>query len=369
MQKALLLGLICCALSARAQVFREGQLVRMRGDTLRGEIEDNAWIEAPQQLRFRPEGGPVVTYPAADIRSFRVGGQYFRRETVPLDRAAQTNTNQLTEGLVTHQAPESLLAEVVVDGAARLLYTSVGDVPHYFVQRPGQPFIELAARNYLRHSSEGQLVVADGNNFRAQLLQYFGDCPAVSQLLGAVRFSSPGLAAVVQTYNQQCSSAQQLGTAYLDRPLNKRLAVNLGLTGGARFASAQLHTDDAPGIEAPALQGVNLDGTVHPVGGIFAELVSPGRRVALLLSGLLSSYGRTGSLPAVATGYEGQLDSRYLLLETRIGVRYFWPVGPHSVRLLGGTGLTIPYYLDSCYATAMATSAPYRATAQCPPSM
>lgn len=349
MRKLLLfLLLLGAATRAQAQVFRPGQLVLAKGDTLRGEIEDNAWDESPPELRLRADDGQVTTYPAAAIQSFRLeAGQYFRRETVPLDRAARTRTDDLVEGLHPHQLPESLLLEVVVDGPGQLFYTSVADVPHYFVRRPNQPFTELAARRYLRRTTDGVLAIADGNNYRVQLQQVFGDCPNAGQLLPRTAFTMRDLAAVVQAYNQQCSPIQEVAPEYLSRPLGSRVAFNLSVVAGARYGSSRLGTDEPTGLEAPVLQGVNLDGVLHPVGGLTLELLTPGRRLGVQLSTLLASTGRNGAVPEAAPGYAGTLYGRALLLETRLGGRAYWPLGGAGTRLLVGAGITVPSYLSS----------------------
>ncbi|NML64656.1 hypothetical protein HHL22_05505 [Hymenobacter sp. RP-2-7] len=350
MKKTLATGLLVmgAALSSQAQVFQPGLLVTVAGDTLRGELEDDSWDDAPEQVRFRPAGTTAATtYPAAQLLAFQfTAGRYYRRETVPLDRSAQTDMDRLVEGHATRQAPETLLAEVLVDGPAQLLYSGVGNVPHYFVRRAGQAFMELAARRYLRRAADGTLLVGDGNNYRGQLQAYLGDCPAAVQALATTSFTRAGLVGLVQTYNLQCSPSHQLGTRYQSRPAPK-VGLHLTLVAGGRYASARLRTADAPGLEAPSLDGVNLDGQLHPLGSLELDLLSPGRRVALHVAGIFSSYGRRGSVPALSTGQVGQLDNYRTAMEYRLGARYFWPVGGHKLRVLAGTGLTIAIPQDA----------------------
>ena len=364
MQKTLLfLFLFCGFLSTQAQVFRPGLLVLATGDTLRGELEDDSWDDAPLLVRFRPAStAEAITYSTVQILAFRlVDGRYYRRETVPLDRSAHTELDRLVEknadNATPNSVPETLLAEVVVDGPGQLLYTGVEGVPHYFVRRAGQPFIELAARRYLRRNADSHLQVADGNNFRAQLEAYLGDCPAAMQNIGRLEFTRARLAAVVQAYNLHCNASHQLAPYYQSR-FDHRTGLYLGAVGGGRYVSSAVHTADVNGLQNPGLEGVNLDGQLHALGGLELDVLPPGRRVALHLAGLITTFGRQGSVPPLGTGQAGQLDTRETVTEYRLGLRYFWLVGNRKLRVLAGTGVTFPVLWDKSKPVPRVTYAP-----------
>lgn len=363
MNKLLFVLLLGIATEAQAQVFRPGRLVLVSGDTLRGEIEDNAWDESPTELRLRATDGRVTTYPAARIQRFQLAdGQSYQRETVPLDRTARTRTSELTEARPSQQVPESLLLNVLVDGTGQLLYTAVADVPHYFVRRPGWPFVELVARRFLRHTANGTVRVEDGNNYQVQLQQVFADSPAALQALAHATFTAHDLVAVVQAYNQQVSPARSPGVSpnSASPTPGHRIALHLNVVAGGRYASARLSTSQAAGVEAPVLQGANLDGVLHPLGGLTLEAVLPGRRNSFLLNALLTTFGRDGSVPNAAPGYAGALHGRQTMLEGRVGIRHYWPLGTADTHLLVGTGLTLPFYLSGSRVLQYGNTGTYR---------
>ena len=345
-----LLFLLAVALVAtgqvRAQTFRPGWVLPTQGDTLRGEIEDNGWDEAPTRVRFRPVGGSITAYTSGELRAFRLaGGRYFRLETLPLDRDAQKAIINLTPIVRRNPQPETFLAEVLVDGPVSLLRTAVSSVQHYFVRRANQPVLELSERNYLREAPNGVTTVADGNNYRAELGQYLGDCPAAVQAIGA--FQVPALVKVVQTYNRECATPPQAGTEY--RPAGRQLigGYSVGLLGGARYSSYQLQTIKSV---APApFNNYNLDGVWHPVGGIFADVSTPGRRFALHLALQLTQSGRQDEVTFSST-LVGRLDNRTTLLEPRLGVRYFL-ASSRQLHFFAGLGLAIPISLRKDVAT------------------
>lgn len=293
MKKHILLsiGIALACTQARAQAFRPGWVLPMQGDTLRGEVEDDDWEEAPTRVRFRAApGAAITTLSGAEVRAFRLArGRYFRYETLPLDRAAQTALPMLSNALPRNPQPETFLAEVLVDGPASLLHTVVNAVPHYFVRRPSQPVLELAARNYLRQQ-EGHAQVADGNNYRTELAQYFGDCPAAAQAIGT--FQTPALVKVVQAYNRQCAAPLQPGIEYRPATYQRIGGYAVGLVAGGRYNSCLLRAEK-PGA---MLDGYNLDGAVHPIGGVFADVSTPGHRFAVHVSATLTRIGRREQL-------------------------------------------------------------------------
>jgi hypothetical protein len=342
MRNCLLLsiGLAVAGGQARAQVFRPGWVLLTQGDTLRGEVEDAGWEEAPTQVRFRAGvGAAISTYAVPSIQAFRLrGGRYFRYETLPLDREAQKELFYLSSGLKRNPQPETFLAEVLVDGPASLLRTAIANVQHYYVRREGRPALELAERNYILEK-EGRRVVANGNNYQSELLAYFGDCSAAVDAIGA--FQLPALMAVVQAYNRQCAEPFRAGIEY--RPVGHRLTGGfaLGLVAGGRYNSCQLRAE--PASATATLNGNNLGGSIQPLGGIFADILTPGRHFALHLTGLLTRIGRREQLATPSQGLVARLDNQVTVLEFRLGGRYFWSSTRQGQRFLVGSGLSLPY--------------------------
>ena len=334
--------------TARAQLFRPGWVVLAQGDTLRGDVEDNSWEEAPTEVRFRPAAGAAVsTYAAADVRAFRLTGRrYFRNETLPLDRTAQVLLDRLPYSPAHHPKSEAFLADVLVTGPATLLRTRVEAVWHYFVQRESLPYLELSERQYLR-TNQGRQVIMDGNNYRAELTSYFGDCPALAQAIAKAEFTAPSLIAVVQAYNSNCAATRQPGTNYFaTSKSNRPLGFNLGAVLGGRYSSVTLHTQQTAGVESPVLEGVNLDGQVHPIGGACADFLVAGRRLALHTAVLFSTFGRRSATAPNVQGTPGYVDSQGKMTEVRLGARFFWPIGRFGQQIFAGSGFTIPYGWD-----------------------
>nr|GFC83186.1 hypothetical protein [Tanacetum cinerariifolium] len=171
---------------------------------------------------------------------------------------------------------------VLVDGPASLLQTSVNSVQHYFVSRVGWPVLELAARNYLQ-MKDGRQLIMSGNNYQAELLKYFGDCPAAVQAIDA--FKTSALVGVVQAYNRQCATPPRAGIEY----------------------QSQNH----------------------------------GSKVGYALASLLTRIGRRGVLATPAGVFNAQVDNQIDIVEVRVGGRYFWADNRRGQHLFVGTGITV----------------------------
>lgn len=273
-------------------------------------------------------------------------GRFFRLETLPLDRGAQKQLSYLAPWLTRKPQPETFLAEVLVDGPASLLRTAVADVQHYYVRRAGQPALELAERYYLQEQG-GRQRIADGNNYKGELLTYFGDCPAAVQAIG--RFEVPALVAVVQAYNRQCSTPPQAGIEY--RRAGHRLigGFALGLVAGGRYTACQLQA--APASATATLAGHEVGGGIRPIGGVFFDILAPGRHWALHFTRLLTRIGRRQQLATPSQGLIGQLDNQVTLLELRWGGRYFWSSTRRGQHFFVGSGISVPIALGSDKAT------------------
>lgn len=346
----LLLGLTWGASAALAQTYEPGWLVRATGDTLRGDIENGFWDEPPAFIRFRPTpGSPSQLFQPHQLRAVRfTGGRYFRYEALPIDRAAETRLDYLPRGNTANIRVESLLAEVLVEGAVTLLRVKQLGPTHYLLLRPGQPVLDLSERQYLRQAPNRRWVAVDGNNYRNQLGLYFRECPAADRAAQTAPFTAAGLAAVVQTYNTTCDPARQPGQSWVGQDGRwRQVAFQGGVLAGLRYNR----------IESPtASDGSCVDCQVRPFGGLYADLFQPSRTAALYGELSVSTF-RTGISRYV---WESPLSTSPVyrsyayhawLATARLGVRRFFPL-PHEQQWLVGFG----YELNIVFNPTMTSS-------------
>ncbi len=324
------------ARSVRAQAFEPGFIVRASGDTLRGEVENGFWVAPPTFIRFRP----TATSPTELLRPYQLravsltGGRYFRYEALPIDHAAVTQVQDLIEGNVYDIKTDSLLAEVLLTGPVELRRVVQLTTVHYLLQRPGQPWLSLSERQYLRRSATGRLQITDGNNYHAQLELYFGDCPAAVAAARTTPFTAAGLAAVAQTYAASCAAGAGPVRSWLTLAKPRRqLAFQGGVLAGVRYHLLE--------SSAYALVGERTDGRLHPFGGFYAELLQPNRTTAIYGELTLTTFRNKGVVQDYnsTTGKYSSTPFSYqaLLGTARIGIRYLAPL-PHDQQLVLGLG-------------------------------
>ncbi|GGE98316.1 hypothetical protein [Hymenobacter cavernae] len=320
-----------------AQQFEPGYLVLSHGDTLRGEVENEFWEEPPTAVRFRKAPDErLQSFPAGQLRSVCLStGRLLRRELLPIDRYAEVRLQYLTTGVPHKQVPESVLADVLVEGPASLLGIIINETKHFFVRREGQPYLEMAERHYLA-SQNGQMNVFDGNDYKSQLLVYFGDCESAVKASETVPFTAEGLKKVVQAYNLQCSAKRQAGQEVIPDKLQRaRVAVRAGVLAGMRYNSLRFSESNNP---ENTLGGLNADGRAHLQGGGYVDVVNAGRRLALHSSLLVSSFGnrKPVAFAATPTVSAGSFEWHGTHVYLQFGLRGFIPVGSSYQIMLGG---------------------------------
>jgi hypothetical protein len=331
-----IVGLLClCTQAAYSQSFEPGYLVLSSGDTLRGELENAFWKDPPTTVRFRT-GTTVrpISYPARQLKSvYLASGRLLRHELLPVDRYAETRYTFLSYGNMRRQKPDSVLVDVLLLGPASLRGASLEETAHYWVQRPGHPHLELSAWKYLG-IVDGVRSIVDTNEYKSQLLVYFGDCEAVVNLIPATPFTTDALQHLVHTYNQQCSG--QVQTEHVIRsatPQRGTVAVRMGVLGGVRYNSLRFKAaDDTNG----ALDGLNADNSPHPQGGIYLDIVNSDRRLALHTAVLATTFGRINSVRfSGGNSQSGSFAWRGTQAFLQFGLRGFLPVGTNYQVVVG----------------------------------
>ena len=330
-------ALLLASLLSHSQTYEPGLLVRSTGDTLRGEIENGFWVEPPAFIHFRT--GPAAAVETLKPRRLRAvlftNGRYFRYVGLPIDHAAETRLEALQNGYATNIKLDSLLAEVLVEGPVALLRVVRPGSLHLLLQRAGQPMLDLCSRQYLRQTKTGGWAVTDGNNYHNQLALYLVDCPAASRMAETAEFTAAGLSAVVQVYNQTCSPAGKAGRSWLGVAApRRRVSIQGGIVAGVRYNHLTNRRD-------PSTAGCT-DCNVHPFGGLYMEMLLPGRRTAVYTEFSLGNFSNTNyyivstlNSDYTYTNSYGSYGYSALLGTARIGVRYFFPL-PHEQQIIFG---------------------------------
>jgi len=321
----LLLFLSCLTFRSLAQVYEPGWLVRSNGDTLRGEIENNFWREAPTVIIFRPSAtGASRQFQPRQLQAFGLrNGRYFRREALPIDYAADVRLGSLPLRSTTDIRSDSLLAEVLVDGPATLWRVVLPSTTHFLLRLPGSPVLDMSQRQYRQPTPGGSWATVDGNNYRDLLPIYVASCPLASKVAAQALFTAEALAAVADLYNAECGGGKPSRRYLSAASESRRVALVGGVLAGVRY-----NHFTAPTYPDPRC----IDCQTHPFGGLYAELLLPNRRAAVYGELSVSTFrGNTLNSPSFSNifDYQGWVGT------ARLGMRAFFPISPRQQLLVG----------------------------------
>lgn len=199
-------SLLVLSLSLPAQgTYRNGYIVGLRGDTLRGRIDQQDWVDNPDRIDFEDGGtGKSITYRAADLAAFFVNDELYRSYTVRI------YPYSLDPGVVTAPGwsgqPYDTVVFLRLVTAGRLnlyCFRDRTDVTYFFLQKggAGQQPQQLRIQNHVaRHGAETNVTTED--TYRYQLYDYVSACSPIADKPVQVAYEENALKALVDRYNR-----------------------------------------------------------------------------------------------------------------------------------------------------------------------
>ncbi len=256
----LLLG-AASLLGAEAQAqgrFRPGYVVRLSGDTLRGQVQQRGTIRAATACTFRPSATAEPTeYRPAELRAYGfTGGDFYEARVV--ERLQRKREVVL----------RTLFLSVLVRGKAQLYsFRDKDDLNHFYLATSPDSVAELQqVRAAVPSTNQDQIVYEDQYPFRAVLAEAFRDCPAVQHLLPGLVLSEGDLRRVVARYN--ACVAGPAASPPATTPVRQRSKASFGVVGG-------LQNDRANFESSSSLSNGEFKGSARPFGGVFVVLNTP----------------------------------------------------------------------------------------------
>lgn len=263
MTKGLFAALLLSAaslLGAEAQAqgrFRPGYVVRLGGDTLRGQVQQRGAIRAAATCMFRPSDTAEPTeYHPAELRAygFTGGDHYEARVMERLQRKREV-------------ALRTLFLSVLVQGKTQLYsFRDKDDLTHFYLATSPDSVVELKqVRAAVPSTNQDQIMYEDQYPFRAVLAEAFRDCPAVQHLLPGLSLNEGDLRRVVTRYNA-CVAGP--AASLPPTPTRQRSKASFGVVGG-------LQSDRASFESGSNFSNGEFKGSARPFGGIFVVLTTP----------------------------------------------------------------------------------------------
>lgn len=314
--------LIAAVPAAQAQKnLQPGYIVRLDGDTLRGEVDVRGAKRMERICLFRPNSKAAIgEYAPADLKAYglTVGARY---ESLPVPMVVVQNTGPAgtASASVKSVLPPVLFLRVLAQGKAMLYFaTDEDDRTHYLFRKNGGELAELVQTKRTVYGAGGP-VEEQTFPFRQVLSQAFADCPAVQPMLVKAELGDTRLAAIFNRYNT-CATPW----ITTDKSLTRITKLHLGFLAGVQSGSTKMNDDGE----------IDVSSSLRPVFGV-GLLINPGSfneklglRVELLYQSQRyeTSYQRSSS---VSTFYASSRTATIALNTIRVPVllRYTLPAG------------------------------------------
>ena len=198
-------ALLVLSLPLRAQtVHQNGYVVGVRGDTLRGGIVHEEWVDNPGRIDFMDRGtGKTVSYTAADLAAFFVNGELYRSYKVRIYPYSQDPGVVTAPGWSGQPYDTVVFLRLVTAGRLSLYcFRDRMDVTYFFLQAggPGQiPKLLRIQNHVVRHNAEYNVITE--KVYQYQLSDYVSACSAVADRPVRVAYEENALKALIDRYN------------------------------------------------------------------------------------------------------------------------------------------------------------------------
>ncbi|WP_303310155.1 hypothetical protein [Hymenobacter sp. BT730] len=355
----------CFSLSSGfSQTIQPGYYVRAAGDTVRGDLENAYWQDAPAIIRFRPQGQMALqTLRTRSLLGFGLHNlRNWRTQYLTYDAAAESNPAYLqTDAPRTRFVKDTLVTEVLVEGPITLLAAFQGTTPHYFLLYQEQTPLELVDRRYQYTGPDGRRYLSRVNDYREQLRAFLPACPEVESRISKLPYDEKAIIRLVQQYNTTCLGQPMAATQHNDeKPKGQnRVRLDWGVQTGAAYASTTAHSekpDAEPGtvysstqgydliaVEMQYLKNERLESSLRPLAGLYADILFPGRHFALHTEGSYRTMQRYQK--EFTSGQAGYPRKMYRLsgnqITAQLGFRMLRPL--QTGQLLAGAGITMAF--------------------------
>ncbi|NJO89556.1 MAG: hypothetical protein HC831_11855 [Chloroflexia bacterium] len=244
---------------AISQNYTVGHVLDLDGKTHNGSIDYKQWKKNPVSILFKSETGDVISYRAADLKSFSVGNDYYVSRVVTIDKMP-VEAHKLAEFVVDSSKVDTLFLLTLVEGKVSL-FSLVDDIKtHLFIEKDGN-CQEL--NNRKRYDRE-KLRVITSEAYKGQLMFLLSDWTELnSAKIQKMRYATKPIQELIVDYNK--SQIGEFYTHSFERALFQ-WSLNFG------FVRQELKAKNLNSIDDPALISDIVKSNFNPSNKIVAGL-------------------------------------------------------------------------------------------------
>lgn len=213
---------------------KEGYILTLKGDTVKGFIDVKDWGMNPEKVHFKSSpSDDGAFYGPYDIKEFGMGTDIFEGGFVDVEVSSreQSNLNYNADLLLEKNL---VFLQTLIKGP-KSLYVYGRAVYDQFYIKTDSTFELLAYKKFLKDvKSQGQstnTVVVENKRYVGQLIIYLEDCPGIKSVLSSTQYNQEGLEKVFREY-YKCK-----GTNFKKIKAKRNISFKFGGTTGLNLSS------------------------------------------------------------------------------------------------------------------------------------
>ncbi|MEO7988493.1 MAG: hypothetical protein ABI663_03070 [Chryseolinea sp.] len=239
--------------------FIPGYVIDVKGDTIKGFIDDKDWVTNPSVINFKISAEDVDSRKLTvnDIAVFKTKNSYYKSKVVSFEK-----------GLIHNGQPElehaTVFLEVLVEGDISLYFlTESNDKVHFFIEKAGT--IEELVKRKMMTITNGSKYFTTLDLYKGQLSLALKDCNTIDSKINSLSYSPAKMRALFQYY-YNCKTTTP---SYIKSPKQKgKIEFGVMLGGAVNKLTFKSNSSTFDRVEnahlvAPSFPiGVNLEFTL-----------------------------------------------------------------------------------------------------------
>lgn len=200
--RAILVLFICClSVSDSIAQYTDGYIVFVKGDTLRGQIDNQDWEVSPDHIYFKENSASEPTrIEAEQLETFLIKStnRRFVSRKIGIIEVYKNNVFAERASLIPKKM-DFVFLETILLGPQASLYKLINKSfePHFYIETPAQ-FIELGSYSYYR-DIEGKQYVETIENYKEKLINTCSSAPNFTERLPS--YTEEGIKKYLMRYN------------------------------------------------------------------------------------------------------------------------------------------------------------------------
>jgi len=170
------------------QNFKDGYVVNLNNDTVKGQINYRNWDKNPTRVEFRKDAAAkAVYYKPIEINAFNVAEENYISAIVSVEKSPY-KTNELSNSADFEFVKDTVFLEVLATGNKPIYYLKDNDGKINFFIR-GDNGIEILLYKEYINETDGIRTINTNEGYKERLRIYLNECPGVEKKIQRMSYT------------------------------------------------------------------------------------------------------------------------------------------------------------------------------------